>query len=151
MEAHKTQHESLPSAATPAATSCRRKKNEQATLLEDLKDRIDDFLNASMDEHKTCFKKNMQKVCSPFTFKANTAYPQMFLMFNWFASDSDWIILHSFSDVWNVKACCWEECRHQGSWEYSAPSNHSGKIEHLLLRFIGRYLENQTLLPALTN
>ncbi|XP_048430249.1 uncharacterized protein LOC103934777 [Pyrus x bretschneideri] len=62
MESHKTQHEPLPAAATPAATSCRKKKNKQATFLEDLKDHIDDFLNASVDEHKTCFKKTMQKM-----------------------------------------------------------------------------------------
>ncbi|CAN6544067.1 hypothetical protein FF1_034504 [Malus domestica] len=62
MESHKTQHESLPAAATPATTSCQKKKNEQATLLEDVKDHINDFVNASMDEHKTCFKKNMQKM-----------------------------------------------------------------------------------------
>ncbi|KAL2326030.1 hypothetical protein Fmac_025088 [Flemingia macrophylla] len=44
-------------------TSCRKKKNEEATFLEDLKDHIDEFIHASMDEHKTCFKKTVQKVC----------------------------------------------------------------------------------------
>ncbi|RXH88282.1 hypothetical protein DVH24_042353 [Malus domestica] len=62
MESQKTQHEPSPAAANPAATSCRKKKNEQATFLEDLKDHIDDFVNASMDEHKTCFKKTMNKM-----------------------------------------------------------------------------------------
>jgi hypothetical protein len=52
------------SAPSPAATSCRRKKNEQATFLEDVKDHIDEFINASMDEHKTCFKKTIQKMFS---------------------------------------------------------------------------------------
>ncbi|MBA0820399.1 hypothetical protein Gohar_019585, partial [Gossypium harknessii] len=42
--------------------SCRKKKNEETTFLEDLKDHIDEFVNASMDEHKTCFKKTIQKM-----------------------------------------------------------------------------------------
>ncbi|KAH1031020.1 hypothetical protein J1N35_043194 [Gossypium stocksii] len=53
------------SAAAPlVSTSCRKKKNEEATFLEDLKDHIDEFINASMEEHKTCFKKTIQKVLS---------------------------------------------------------------------------------------
>jgi len=43
--------------------SCRKKKNEEASFMEDLKDHIDEFIHASMDEHKTCFKKTVQKVC----------------------------------------------------------------------------------------
>ncbi|KAK7859407.1 hypothetical protein CFP56_006825 [Quercus suber] len=39
-----------------------KKKNEQATFLEDVKDHIDEFINASMDEHKSCFKKTIQKM-----------------------------------------------------------------------------------------
>ncbi|TYG36418.1 hypothetical protein ES288_D13G064100v1 [Gossypium darwinii] len=51
------------SAAAPlVSTSCRKKKNEEATFLEDLKDHIDEFINASMEEHKTCFKKTIQKM-----------------------------------------------------------------------------------------
>ncbi|KAL6190306.1 hypothetical protein ACLB2K_036704 [Fragaria x ananassa] len=49
-----------PAAATP--TSCRKKKNEQATFLEDVKDHIDEFINASMDEHASCFKKTIDKM-----------------------------------------------------------------------------------------
>ncbi|BBH09184.1 hypothetical protein Prudu_021609 [Prunus dulcis] len=56
----KTSHP--PAAATPPITSCRRKKKDDANFLEDLKDHIDEFVNASMDEHKTCFKKTMQKM-----------------------------------------------------------------------------------------
>ncbi|GAB2252782.1 hypothetical protein Droror1_Dr00005629 [Drosera rotundifolia] len=59
-------HETAPnqSGATskPAATSCRKKKNEEATFLEDVKDHIDEFINASMDEHATCFKKTIHKM-----------------------------------------------------------------------------------------
>ncbi|TVU45302.1 hypothetical protein EJB05_04785, partial [Eragrostis curvula] len=46
----------------PAMTSCRKKKSEEATFLEDVKDHIDEFIHASMDEHKTCFKKTIQKM-----------------------------------------------------------------------------------------
>jgi hypothetical protein len=32
--------------------------------LEDLKDHIDEFIHASMDEHKDCFTKTIKKVSS---------------------------------------------------------------------------------------
>uniref|UniRef100_A0A0V0GZ57 Putative ovule protein n=1 Tax=Solanum chacoense TaxID=4108 RepID=A0A0V0GZ57_SOLCH len=32
------------------------------TFLEDIKDHMDEFIHASMDEHKTCFKKTIQKM-----------------------------------------------------------------------------------------
>ncbi|KAL8116141.1 hypothetical protein AgCh_022587 [Apium graveolens] len=59
MEAKKEQ----PSAAasTPVSTSCRKKKSEEATFLEDVKDHIDEFIHASMEEHATCFKKTVKK------------------------------------------------------------------------------------------
>ncbi|XWS41182.1 hypothetical protein CRYUN_Cryun17cG0058200 [Craigia yunnanensis] len=64
METQKIQPNKLPSSAasTPMIISCRKKKNEKATFLVDLKDHIDEFINASMDEHKTCFKKTIEKV-----------------------------------------------------------------------------------------
>ncbi|CAK9142554.1 unnamed protein product [Ilex paraguariensis] len=64
MATEKNQDEMLPSAAatTPAMASCRKKKSTDATFLEDLKDHMDEFIYASMDEHKTCFKKTIQKV-----------------------------------------------------------------------------------------
>ncbi|KAG1341881.1 hypothetical protein COCNU_05G001100 [Cocos nucifera] len=43
-------------------TSCRKKKSEDATFLQDLRDHIDEFIHASMDEHQTCFKKTIQKM-----------------------------------------------------------------------------------------
>ncbi|OWM83829.1 uncharacterized protein LOC116202411 [Punica granatum] len=46
----------------PQITSCRKKKKDDATFLEDLKDHVDEFINASMDEHKSCFKKTVQKM-----------------------------------------------------------------------------------------
>ncbi|KAF3948156.1 hypothetical protein CMV_025812 [Castanea mollissima] len=65
METQKSpaEKQTSPAATTPPAiTSCRKKKNEQATFLEDVKDHIDEFINASMDEHKSCFKKTIQKM-----------------------------------------------------------------------------------------
>lgn len=63
MEATKGQSNTARATTTPS-TSCRRKKNEDATFLEDLKDHIDEFIHASMDEHKSCFKKTIEKVCT---------------------------------------------------------------------------------------
>ncbi|CAN6315450.1 unnamed protein product, partial [Urochloa humidicola] len=65
MNSSNTQSEgSAPSVPkNPAMASCRKKKNDDdATFLEDLKDHIDEFIHASMDEHKTCFKKTIQKM-----------------------------------------------------------------------------------------
>ncbi|KAL3649374.1 hypothetical protein CASFOL_005777 [Castilleja foliolosa] len=66
MATEKISNESSISAApTPAAmTSCRKKKSESATFLEDVKDHIDEFIHASMEEHKTCFQKTMKKMFS---------------------------------------------------------------------------------------
>lgn len=60
MSTEKSQRESQP--PSPVMTSCRKKKSEEATFLEDVKDHIDEFIHASMDEHKTCFKKTINKV-----------------------------------------------------------------------------------------
>lgn len=64
MAAENSQNEKLPSSKAPtqAMTSCRKKKNEDATFLEDLKDHIDEFIHASVDEHKTCFQKTIKKM-----------------------------------------------------------------------------------------
>ncbi|KQK13457.1 uncharacterized protein LOC100841996 [Brachypodium distachyon] len=64
MDSSNTQPEgSRPSVTkNPAMSSCRKKKTDDATFLEDVKDHIDEFINASMDEHKTCFKKTIQKM-----------------------------------------------------------------------------------------
>ncbi|GAA0170742.1 hypothetical protein LIER_24940 [Lithospermum erythrorhizon] len=51
-----------PTAPSPTMASCRKKKNEHATFLEDVKDHIDEFINASMDEHTTCFTKTIKKM-----------------------------------------------------------------------------------------
>ncbi|KAI7748085.1 hypothetical protein M8C21_012874 [Ambrosia artemisiifolia] len=54
--------QSIPSASAPVMESCRRKKSEDATFLQDVKDHIDEFIHASMDEHKTCFQKTISKM-----------------------------------------------------------------------------------------
>lgn len=46
----------------PAMTSCRKKKKDDATFLEDVREHIDEFIHASMDEHKSCFQKTIKKV-----------------------------------------------------------------------------------------
>ncbi|WOK95581.1 hypothetical protein Cni_G04288 [Canna indica] len=61
MEAQKTQSEK-PRPVDPAMMSCRKKKSDDASFLEDLKDHIDEFIHASMDEHKTCFQKTITKM-----------------------------------------------------------------------------------------
>ncbi|XWS41181.1 hypothetical protein CRYUN_Cryun17cG0058000 [Craigia yunnanensis] len=64
METQKSQLDKLPLSAALSlmVTSCRKKKNEEATFLVDLKDHIDEFINTSMDEHKTYFKKTIEKM-----------------------------------------------------------------------------------------
>ncbi|CAH8273812.1 unnamed protein product [Arabidopsis lyrata] len=59
METQKNQAEIPPK---PAMTSCRKKVKDDATFFEDVKDHIDDFIHASMDEHKTCFQKTIKKM-----------------------------------------------------------------------------------------
>ena len=117
MESQKSQTEKQSPAAKPPVTSCRKKKNEEASFLEDVKDHIDEFINASMDEHKTCFKKTIQKVlpsCSGFNFYAIVALYTVRLVY-W----SSYFGL--LSDVWNVKDCRWTKLWSRGSWERSAP------------------------------
>ncbi|KAF8406441.1 hypothetical protein HHK36_008528 [Tetracentron sinense] len=64
MEVQNNQLEPQPpsSITTPPTTSCRKKKSEEASVLADIRDHIDEFVHASMDEHKTCFKKTIQKM-----------------------------------------------------------------------------------------
>ncbi|KAH6789362.1 hypothetical protein C2S51_004368 [Perilla frutescens var. frutescens] len=66
MTTEKISDDKLPSsgAPTPAMSSCRKKKNEEATFLEDVKDHINEIIHASMDEHKTCFQKTIKKMFS---------------------------------------------------------------------------------------
>lgn len=56
MSIEKSSNEKLP------LTSCRKKKKDDATFLEDVRDHIDEFIHASMEEHKNCFQKTVKKV-----------------------------------------------------------------------------------------
>ncbi|KAG6777852.1 hypothetical protein POTOM_017691 [Populus tomentosa] len=86
METRKSQPAKQQSSAAldPAITSCRRKKKDDATFLEDLKDHIDEFIHASMDEHKDCFTKTIKKcnrrVCALVADLRLGFYFQMFGM-----------------------------------------------------------------------
>ncbi|KAG6480513.1 hypothetical protein ZIOFF_064013 [Zingiber officinale] len=51
-----------PRSVDLAMTSCRKKKSDDADFLEDLRDHIDEFIHASMDEHKNCFQKTIKKM-----------------------------------------------------------------------------------------
>ncbi|VVA93173.1 unnamed protein product [Arabis nemorensis] len=59
METQKTEAENPPK---PAMKSCRNKAKDDASFLEDVKDHIDEFINASMDDHKNCFNKTIKKM-----------------------------------------------------------------------------------------
>jgi hypothetical protein len=50
------------SSTTPEMRSCRKKKSDDASFVADLMDHIDEFVHASMDEHKTCFEKTIKKM-----------------------------------------------------------------------------------------
>ena len=61
--------------------SCRKKKSDDAGFLEDLRDHIDEFINASVDEHKTCFQKTLRKVKFSVTMLSGFVFPR-----NWISS-----------------------------------------------------------------
>ncbi|WOG82321.1 hypothetical protein DCAR_0101484 [Daucus carota subsp. sativus] len=58
----KEEQRQSPAVTAPAIPSCRKKKSEEATFLEDVKEHIDEFIHASMDEHASCFKKTIHKM-----------------------------------------------------------------------------------------
>ncbi|KAL8542954.1 hypothetical protein ACS0TY_003725 [Phlomoides rotata] len=64
MKTEKTPNEKLSSSGGPILnmTSCRKKKSEEASFLEDMKDHLDEFIHASMDEHNACFQKTIKKM-----------------------------------------------------------------------------------------
>jgi len=49
-------------AAEQASSSCRKKKSESTTFFGEIVDHIDEFVNASYDEHKTCLQKTLNKM-----------------------------------------------------------------------------------------
>ncbi|CAH8360681.1 unnamed protein product [Eruca vesicaria subsp. sativa] len=63
MDSQKIQTEKEPKAAVSTTTSCRKYVNDDnATFLANLKDHFNEFIKASMDEHKTCFKNTIDKI-----------------------------------------------------------------------------------------
>ncbi len=67
VEVEKTASPSLPpapAAAVASPSSCRKKKSDttSTTFFGDVVDHIDEFVHASMDEHKDCLKKTLNKV-----------------------------------------------------------------------------------------
>nr|GMC71849.1 Dipeptide transport ATP-binding protein dppF [Ipomoea batatas] len=61
-EGGKPEAQTSAAAVNTVTASCRKKKSESATFLEDVRDHMDEFIHASMDEHKNCFSKTMQKM-----------------------------------------------------------------------------------------
>nr|GMC74071.1 Dipeptide transport ATP-binding protein dppF [Ipomoea batatas] len=61
-EGGKPEAQTSAAAVNTVTASCRKKKFESATFLEDVRDHMDEFIHASMDEHKNCFRKTMQKM-----------------------------------------------------------------------------------------
>ena len=49
-----------------AVPSCRKHKSDDASFLEDVRNHIDEFLHASMEEHQSCLKNSLQKVLTAF-------------------------------------------------------------------------------------
>ncbi|KAH8965049.1 hypothetical protein BDL97_04G097900 [Sphagnum fallax] len=58
----KVETESAPQAVASSSSSCRKKKSESTTFFGDVLDHIDEFVHASMDEHKSCLKKTLNKM-----------------------------------------------------------------------------------------
>lgn len=61
-QAVKSEQVTPAAAAQQASSSCRKKKSESTTFFGDIVDHIDEFVNASYDEHKTCLQKTLNKM-----------------------------------------------------------------------------------------
>ena len=62
-----TKTQQMPTTPEAAASSsCYKMKQEGSTMFENVVDRFDVFVHASVDEHKACFKNTMHKVCPLF-------------------------------------------------------------------------------------
>jgi len=64
VDTKKIETENPPKPQVPASSCRKRVKDDNATFFANLKDHMDEFIHASMDEHKTCFKNTMDKVIS---------------------------------------------------------------------------------------
>lgn len=61
------QTENPPKPEVPTSSCRKRVTDDNATFFENMKVHMDEFIHASMDEHKTCFKNTMEKVLSLFS------------------------------------------------------------------------------------
>nr|AAK71570.1 hypothetical protein [Oryza sativa Japonica Group]ABF98836.1 expressed protein [Oryza sativa Japonica Group] len=85
----------------PSMTCC-RKRTDGATFLEDLKDHIEEFIHASMDEHKTCFKHHPKgQMCK----HSDTALLCSFCILDILMMKHFLCFMFRISDVWDVKGC----------------------------------------------
>ncbi|XP_023640556.1 uncharacterized protein LOC17888084 isoform X1 [Capsella rubella] len=62
VETPKIETENPPKPQVPSSSCRKRVNDDNATFFENLKDHMGEFFNASMEEHKTCFKNTMDKI-----------------------------------------------------------------------------------------
>ncbi|CAA7044808.1 unnamed protein product [Microthlaspi erraticum] len=62
MDTNKIQAENQEEGEVSTTSCSKYVKDDNATFLENLKGQMDEFVNASMEEHKACFKHNMDKI-----------------------------------------------------------------------------------------
>ncbi|KAL9300204.1 hypothetical protein AtEden1_Chr2g0240401 [Arabidopsis thaliana] len=67
VDTKKIETENPPKPQVPASSCRKRVKDDNATFFANLKDHMDEFIHASMDEHKTCFKNTMDKIFGSFS------------------------------------------------------------------------------------
>ncbi|CAH8263010.1 unnamed protein product [Arabidopsis lyrata] len=67
VDTQKIETENPPKPEVPLSSCRKRVKDDNATFFENLKDHMDEFIHASMDEHKTCFKNTMNKMFGTFS------------------------------------------------------------------------------------
>ncbi|KAI3893721.1 hypothetical protein MKX03_006151 [Papaver bracteatum] len=61
MESQQNQSQVPPPPAPKPASSCRKKKSEGSSFVVDMREHVDEFFSASVDENKTFFKKTVEK------------------------------------------------------------------------------------------
>ncbi|XP_024539984.1 uncharacterized protein LOC112349582 [Selaginella moellendorffii] len=46
----------------PVPRSCRKRSNPDASFIQDVRDHLDEFMSASMEDHKNCFMNTLGKM-----------------------------------------------------------------------------------------
>lgn len=59
---HASSATAAAAAPRPAVNSCRKTRSGDASFIQDVRNHIDEFIHASMDEHKTCLKNTISKL-----------------------------------------------------------------------------------------